>query len=244
MNQDFFYKNLFFGGFYGVVFFLIYLFGRKAAPKLAIWLPVACWAGLMLIMLTLSGTNSFALLIPVMIILLFVFRKRIDEQFQPFFQENRIYKSNHIPESVLKLLGERNWSCAQGTLTLQTGESLNYYWWQGWTTSTVHTGKSTVTSSNHYLAVSFGPSDVTEEFKKLAKAAMDTSHFTFKQRFKRFFVLDTDTPYLATEAADGSFVIAWNTHQDIEHYTKRLHWLKQNVTFTPQRALWTTRYSN
>lgn len=73
MNQDFFYKNVFFGGFYAVAFVLVYLFGRKAGPKLAIWLSLACWAGLMLILWTGSGTTSFALLVPVMIILLYVF---------------------------------------------------------------------------------------------------------------------------------------------------------------------------
>ncbi len=231
---------MFFGGFYGVALGMMYLLGRKAFPKAAIWLPVACWIVLMLITIIVDGTTSVIFLVPMLPVLLFVFRKRVEEPFQPFFQENSIFKSNNVPASVLELLGNRNWSCAQGILTLPTGESLSYYWWQGWTTSTIHTGKSTLTHFNHYLAVSFGPNDVTEEFRQLAKAATDTSHFSFKQKFKRFFVLDTDTPYLAANAADNSFVIAWNTVQDVEHYAKRLQWLKQNVTFTPQRALWTT----
>jgi hypothetical protein len=229
MNQDFLYKNLFFGGFYAVAFGLVYLFGRKASPKRAIWLPLSCWAGLMLIMWMGSGTTSFALLVPAMIVLLYVFRKRIEESFQPFFQENHIYKSTNVPASVLELLGNRNWSCAEGTFSTEPGETAHFYWWQGWLTSTAYSGKSQITTFNHFLAISFAPNTVDEHFKQIAKSAMDTSRFTFKQRLKRFFVLDTDTPYLATEAADGSFVVAWNTHQDIEHYSKRLHWLKQNL---------------
>lgn len=230
MNQDFFFKNVFFGGFYAVAFGLVYLFGRKASPKLAIWLPLACWAGLMLILWTGSSTTSFALLVPVMIVLLYVFRKRINESFQPFFKENNIYKSTHVPASVLELLGNRNWSCAEGTFITEPGETAHFYWWQGWLTSTTYSGKSQITTFNHFLAISFIPDTVDKHFKQIAKSSMDTSHFTFKQRFKRFFVLDTDTPYLVAEAADGSFVIAWHTHQDVEHYTKRLTWLKRNLT--------------
>jgi hypothetical protein len=73
MNQNFLYKNVFFGGFYAVAFELVYLFGRKAGPKLAIWLPFDCWAGLMLIILTIGGTTSLALPGYVMIVLLSVF---------------------------------------------------------------------------------------------------------------------------------------------------------------------------
>lgn len=73
MNQNFLYKNVFFGGFYAVAFGLVYLFGRKASPKLAIWLSAAYWAGLMLIILTIGGTTSHALPGSVMIVLLSVF---------------------------------------------------------------------------------------------------------------------------------------------------------------------------
>lgn len=230
MNQDFFYKNLFFGGFYAVTFGLVYLFGRKAGSQLAVWLPLACWAGLMLILLTGSGTTSFALLVPVMIVLIYVFRKRIDASFQPFFKENNIYKSANVPASVLELLGNRNWSCAEGTFITEMGEPAHYYWWQGWNKSTTYANNTQLTAYSHFLALSFAPNTVDEHFKQVAKSTMDTSRLTFKQRFKRFFVLDTDTPYLATETADGSFVVAWNTHQDVEHYTKRLTWLKKNLT--------------
>jgi hypothetical protein len=232
MNQDSLYKNLFFGGFYAVAFGLVYLFGRKASPKLAIWLSAACWAGLMLIMLTGSGTTSIALLVPVMIVLLFVFRKRIEESFQPFFKENCIYKSANVPASVLELLGNRNWSCAEGTFITKMGETAHFYWWQGWNPSTTYANNTQMTIFNHFLAISFAPNAVDAHFKQMVRLAMDTSHFTFKQRFKRFFVLDTDTPYLATEAADGNFVVAWHTHQDVAHYTKRLNWLKQNLTLS------------
>ncbi|MFN8343675.1 MAG: hypothetical protein U0X91_01650 [Spirosomataceae bacterium] len=230
MDQDFLYKNVFFGGFYAVAFGLVYLSGRKAGPKLAIGLTVACWSGLMLIMWTVSGTVSFMLLVPVLLILLVVFRKRIEAGFQPFYTENKIFRSSNIPAPVLERLGDRNWSCSEGTFLTETGKTIHFYWWEGWYKSTTYSNNTQLTAFHHSLAVSFAPNTVDEFFKQKARSAMDTSHFTFRQRVKRFFVLDTETPYLVDETADGSFVIAWNTHLDADYYTKRLHWLKQHLT--------------
>ncbi|QIP16939.1 hypothetical protein G8759_32035 [Spirosoma aureum] len=228
MNQDIVYKSIFFGGIYAVFFLMTYLIGRKVSSSLAIRLAVGCWVGLMVIMLIFGSTSSTLLFIPSFIASLFVFRKKEDSSLQQFFSSNQLYKSTVVPEQVSELLGSHYYSCAEGTLTTQSGEVVQYNWWQGMTSSMVSTGKSHFNTFSHYLAISFGPNVVSEEFRRIARAKMDTSGFTFRQKFKRFFVLDTETPIRIEETQDGSFVIIWQTYHDALHFAYYLNWLKTN----------------
>lgn len=226
--MDTLYKSIFFGGLYGITFFLVYLSGRKVAPRQAIYFAVGSWVLLMGIMLIVSGTVSGLLFIPVVLSSLVVFRNKADNTVQQFFTANRIYKAATVPEQVSNLLGTLYYSCAEGTLTTQFGEDVRYNWWQGMTSSMVSTGKAYVTTFSYYLAISFGPGVVSEEFKRIAHAKTDTSGFTFRKKFKRFFVLDTETPIRVVEAPDGSFVIVWQTFHDVERFTYYLNWLTTN----------------
>ncbi|QHV99547.1 hypothetical protein [Spirosoma endbachense] len=228
MNQDIVYKSIFFGGIYAVFFLMTYLIGRKVSPSLAIRVAVGCWVGLMAVMLIFGGTSSTLLFIPSFIASLVVFRKKEDSSLQQFFSSNQIYKATVVPDQVSELLGSPYYSCAEGTLTTQSGEVVQFNWWQGMTSSMVSTGKSHVTTFSHYLAISFGPSVVSEEFKQMARAKMDTSGLPFRQKFKRFFVLDTETPIRIEETQDGSFVIIWQTYHDAQHFAYYLNWLKTN----------------
>jgi hypothetical protein len=228
MNQDIAYKSIFFGGIYAVFFLMTYLVGRKVSSSLAIRVAVGCWVGLMAIMLIFGGTSSALLFIPSFIVSLVVFRKKEDRSLQQFFSSNQIYKATVVPEQVSKLLGSHYYSCAEGTLTTQSGEVVQFNWWQGMTSSMVSTGKAHVTTFSHYLAISFGPNVVSEEFKRIARAKMDTSGLTFRQKFKRFFVLDTETPIRIEETQDSSFVIIWQTYHDATHFAYYVNWLKAN----------------
>jgi hypothetical protein len=230
MDQDTLFKGLFFAGFYGIAFFLVYLFGRGASPKLAIWYPIGSWIFLMTVVLTGSGTGSALLFFPVLITSLFLFRRQIDNNLQAFFSDNRIYKATTIPEQVSALLGSHFYSCADVTLTTQSGKAVRFNWWQGMTSSTIKTGNSYSTTFNHYLAVSFPLNTVNEAFKRAARAKADTSGFTFRQKFRRFFILDTDTPCRIDETQDGSFIIMWQTYQDAKLYAGYLDWLKSTLS--------------
>jgi hypothetical protein len=230
MDLDTLYKSIFFGGLYGVTFWLIYRAGRKTAPKLAIWYSVGSWVALMAIMLIGSGLSSALLFIPAVIVSLFVFRQKADSSLQGFFTANRIYKASVVPEPVSQLLGSTYYSCAEGTLATQSGEEVRYNWWQGLTSSMVMSGKTYITTFNYFLAISFAPSVVSEEFKRVARAKTETSGFTFRQKFRRFFVLDTETPIRVEETPDGSFVIVWQTFHDVQRFSHYVNWLKENLS--------------
>ena len=234
MNEDFFYKSLFFGVSYGLIFFLVYLVGRNSASSFALRSTVGSWVGLMMIMWLAGGIISGLLFIPTVIVLLFACRKKATNELKLFFEDNHIYKATIIPEQISALLGSHFYSCAEGTVTTQSGEAVVFNWWQGMTTSTVSTGTSRSTTYNHFLAVSFAPNTVSIEFKQLARDKADLSALTFRQKFKRFFVLDTERPCRIEETQDGSFIIMWQTYQVSQLYTSYLTWLKENLS-TPKK---------
>lgn len=234
MEADLLYKSLFFGGIYGLAFFLIYRFGRKAAPSRALWLSVGSWFFLMVVMLTVDGASSIFLSFPTFFTALLLLRRTVESReistLQAFFTDNRIYKADTIPEQVSTLLGSVYYSCAIGTVTTESGAEINYNWWEGMTSSMISTGKANITTYTYYLAVSFAPNRINDEFKRIARAKADTSGLSFKQKFKRLFVLDTETPVRIEETVDGSFVIIWQTNHDVRHFAYYVNWLKTSLS--------------
>ncbi|GAB4053616.1 hypothetical protein [Spirosoma litoris] len=158
-----------------------------------------------------------------------IFRKKADGNLQAFFTANKIYKATTPPEQVAKFLGSQYYSCADVRLTGPSGENLHFNWWQGMASSLVKAGNAYVNSYTYYLAISFAPNTITEAFKQAARTKMDTSGFTFRQRFKHWFVLDTATPIRISETEDGSFVIIWQTYHDVERFSHYIDWLKTTL---------------
>ncbi|CAN5223530.1 hypothetical protein BH09BAC4_BH09BAC4_49250 [soil metagenome] len=58
MDRDTLSKSIFFGSFYGVIFFLVYRSGRKSAPLQAVWFSVGSWVALTTVMLADSRKSS------------------------------------------------------------------------------------------------------------------------------------------------------------------------------------------
>ncbi|GAB4029852.1 hypothetical protein [Spirosoma gilvum] len=230
MNQDILYKSLFFGASYALIFFLVYRVGRKSSPALARRVAISSWVFLMGTMWLLGGSASSLLFIPLVISTLFVFRKKVDSGLQQFFQDNHIYKATTIPEQISKLLGNHFYSCAESTMTTRSGDKVQFNWWQGMTSSTVQTGNSRTTTFSHYVVISFAPNVVSDEFKQIARAKADLSSLTFRQKFRRFFILDTERPCRIDDAPDGSFLIMWQTYQTAQQYAYYLNWLKENLS--------------
>ncbi|HRH50810.1 MAG TPA: hypothetical protein PLP23_18805 [Panacibacter sp.] len=228
---DTFYMLFFFGIIYLIEFGIVYLSTRKSFPKRSLQLNAGAW--LLLMMITYySGALGGLFSVLLMIVLLLVLRKPSQvKDFQQFYAENKIYTSKKISHAVADILGNRNWTYAEGTLNKNAGETINYFFWQGYTSSYVTTGKFTHTTAyTHYLAFIFPPGTVSNVFKQHALAAADKSHYTLKEKIKFFFIPDTDTPCLVTTAADGSFIVEYVTTPDVEHYAKRLSWIKENIT--------------
>lgn len=232
MNQDTLFQAIVFGGLYAVGFFIVYLAGRTKSPKNAIQYSVGSWVGLMAVVLAGDGPSSCVLFVILFLVSFIVFRKKADISLQQFFSVHKIYKATVAPEQVANLLGSQYYSCAEGTLTNALGEEVRFNWWQGMTSSTGMSGNAHVTTFTYYLAISFAPNTISDEFKRVAREKIDTSGFTFRQKFKRFFVLDTFTPIRITETEDGSFVIIWQTYHDVEHFRYYIDWLTANLSGT------------
>jgi len=228
MIQDQSHKMLFFFIVFTLFFGGLYLLGRKNSSTLTSWLPLT--GGIILFCIAyFSGALAGVIAFPVYFISMYMLRDKTDGGFRKFYETNKIYKSEKSSKAILDVLGERNWSLAEGTLAINSTESIRYLFWQGHTTATVYSGKSTTTSYSYYLAFVFAPSTITKEFKEKALASMDTSHYTFMQKVKYFFVPNTEIPYLVKTALDGSFIIAYNTLVNVETYGRRLEWLKENL---------------
>ena len=222
---------LFFGIIYFIEFGIVYLCTRKSFPKRSMRLTAGAWVLLMGITYY-SGAPGGMLSVVLMIVLLTVLRKPSQaEAFKQFYTENKIYASEKNSQAAADILGQRNWTYSEGTLNKNAGETVHYLFWQGYISSYVTTGKFTHTTAyTHFLAFIFPPGTIPNAFKQRALAAADKSRYTLKEKIKFFFVPDTDKPCLVTTAADGSFIIEYITIPDIEHYTKRLNWIKENIT--------------
>lgn len=229
MNQDTLFQGIVFGGIYGVSFFIVYLFARKKSPASALQFTIGSWIGLMAFVLIGNGPTSCVFFVVLFFSSFFVFRTKATGSLKDFFAANKIYKATTVPEQVSNLLGTQYYSCAELTLTNPSGEAIQANWWQGRASSLVKAGSAYVNSYSYYLAISFAPNTVSEAFKQAARAKMDTSGFTFRQKFKRWFVLDTKTPIRITETEDGSFVIIWQTYHDVERFSHYIDWLKANL---------------
>ena len=211
------------------IFGALYLYGYKAHPKLAAWLCI----GTCVVMITacyFSGSFiAVSLILPVFFLIIL---KKPGESlaFQQFYTQHNIFSTKNFSQAALDKLGNKNWIFAEGTMQKSITQKITYGFWQGHTTSTVSTGKyGTTTSYTYYLAFVFPPGSVSEIFKQIATASADRSHYTFRQKLKFFFMLDTETPSLVTTAADGSFIIQYTTMLDVAHYTRRVNWLQENI---------------
>jgi len=234
--QDIFYKMLYFAVIFSLVFGAVWLYGRKSFPKLAMQLSLGAWVAMM----TVSYFSGFAAgLISVPLILSFMYVLRKPNQRKAllqFYEENKIYSSKQVSQAVLDALGNKNWRYAEGTLNKNAIGTVKYLFWQGRTSSLVSAGQFTRTTTyQHYLAFIFPPGSAGNIFKQHALAAADRSGYTFRQKLKFFFTVDTDKPARVMTAADGSFIIEYNTIPDLEHYTKQLNWIKEyyNKMYVP-----------
>jgi len=242
MAENMFYRMSFFSAFYAACFIGIYFYGRKDSPVLAPYLAIGLWLFFTIATYFVGGAGMSCFAILTVLILLFVLKSPPDNSLQIFFSENKIYKSQKRPQAVVDVLGDRKWILAEGKLFIRSNEYISYLFWQGSTSSSYYNGKNYVTDYRHYLAFIFEPNTVSDNFKKKAEALMDKSHYTFKEKWKYFFTLDTNKPYLVTTTEDGGFVIAFDTFVDAKVYAKNLAWIKANIEIAPKSNQRTPTY--
>ena len=182
--------------------------------------------------------------ITVFIALLFLRRKKIENEMTDFYQAHSLYTTKDEPPNVRESLsaGNDNLYCCLANLTTKTGERIEFCWWEWYLKSTTTINGAPSASFTQYLAVSFAPNSVSDEFIETAVHWADKSEDDFAQKAKDFFVNNSDTPYRAEILADGSLIICWRTvtkRRDV--YEAKIEWLKNNLSapvaleiFTPE----------
>lgn len=242
MSENALFRIGFFSAFYAICFGGMYFYGRKGSPKLAPMLCTGLWLFFTIATYYVGGAAMSLFALIAVLILMFTLKPPPDNSLQIFFSENKIYKSEKSPKAVLDVLGDRKWLLAESKLFIRSNEYINYLFWQGHTSSSSYNGKYSTTTYRYYLAFIFEPNTVSENFKKKAEALMDKSHYTFKEKWKYFFTLDTDKPFLVKTAEDGAFIIAFDTFRDAKVYAKNLAWIKANIETAPKNNQRTATY--
>ena len=216
--------------FFAVCLYLAYLYARKIVSKKISTLIFLMWAALTLCTLLNNLPIAFLSFIVFFLGIIIYAGTQARKGVQEFYDEQKIYQSTFIPPSVLQLLGDRKWTCADGNIVTTNKRIIAYNWWIGYTKSSSYNGKTMVTTFQYYLAISFPPGAVSDAFKIVAKAATVKPKRSFGKKVLDFFVLDTDTPYLVQETTNGYFVIAWRTVLTKLHFTHKIEWLKANLS--------------
>ena len=230
MDSNLIYRTFYFGGLYFVEMLAIYLYGRKYFPRIALKLTVTTFIGLIFVTLYSAVLGSMLSLVA-MIVYLFKLRKPDQtEALGKLYTDNEIYKTGRtFSAAVANLLGDKNWSIAEGMVKRMNGEPVKYLFCQGYTSSYVQSGQYGRSKVYlHYLAFVFDANDVSNVFKQNAIAAANQK-YSFRKRLSYFFKINTDKPKRAVVAEDGSFVIEYFTFVDVENYAKQINWIKENM---------------
>src|SRR6185369_2154493 len=92
----------------------------------------------------------------------------VNNRAQPKFYKNHLLVLlREMPPVVSQALGEKsNPTCWQGNLKLAAGGEIPFYWWQWSVRTTITAGGPPRASYKYFLAVSFPPNLVSEEFEK------------------------------------------------------------------------------
>jgi len=120
------------------------------------------------------------------IVLLFLRRKRIENEMTLFYQTHSLYRTTDEPPNVRESLGvSENLYCCRANLAA-AGESVEFCWWEWYVKSSqVINGVSSV-SFTHFLAFSFAPNSVSNDFINKALQSTDRSKDSAGQKSKTF----------------------------------------------------------
>lgn len=182
-------------------------------------------------MLFLASLGSYIgggglLLLTLFIVALFVRRRKIEKALRAFYPKHGLTLASPVPAHLKAALGNANWQYLTGRLP----HGLEFYWCEGYTSSTVTVNNTPQTSLSPLLAVAFAPGTVSAEFIREAQALATRPAQGFGQRLKYFFVRNMETPYRAEKLADGSFLLCWHVLWRADIYEAKIDWLRRNAT--------------
>jgi len=166
------------------------------------------------------------------IVLLFLRRKRVENDMTLFYQAHSLYRTENEPPNVRENLdaASDNLFCCRANLKNVKGENVEFCWWEWYLKSNTMINGVPSVSFAHYLAVTFAPNSVSDDFIKKALLLADQSADSAAQKVKDFFVADTQNPYRAEILMDGTLIICWQVAKRRDVYEAKIEWLKSNVS--------------
>ncbi len=164
------------------------------------------------------------------ILLLFLRRKRIENEMTLFYKAHSLYRTKDEPPNVREILGgSDNLYCCRANVATTAGENVAFGWWEWYVKSSQVINGVPSASFTHFLAVSFAPNSVSDNFISTALQSTDRSADSAGQKVKDFFAADTQNPYRAEILADGTLIICWQVASRRDVYEAKFEWLKNNV---------------
>lgn len=178
----------------------------------------------------MNGTIGCIGLIAIAILILFLalWSRRSRKGVGEFYAKYGMFSVDDPPQNVLDAIGIAKPLCLHGSVSSISGAVVPFYWWE-WTRSSLHsTGTGVQGSVSCFLAISFTPNSVSNQFEQKAIDLKEAKRSVLKM-LKDIYALDTDKPIRIEKLADGSFVIFWQIVQRPKVMEDKITWLKNNL---------------
>jgi hypothetical protein len=164
------------------------------------------------------------------IVMLYLRGKRIERSMANFYRDRSLFTTANEPPKVREsLVASENLYCCPAKLTLQAGSILEFYWWEWYLKANIMINGVMTATYESYLAASFDPNTVSEEFIKKTMQLATQSHAGIWRKIKGLFVLKNQAPCRAEKLEDGTFLICWRVLKNRDHLEAEIEWLKNNI---------------
>lgn len=163
----------------------------------------------------------------VFIILLGLWSRRSRQGVVKFYEKHNLVLTNDGPANVRELIGAPKLACRRGYIKLAFEHEVSFHWWEWFVSSTTTTGNSRSTAIECFLAMSFAPNSVGEDFKSAAIAEYEKGK---EFSLKKAVGYETSLPYRIESLDDGTFVIFWRVLQRPHIMEHKISWLKENLS--------------
>jgi hypothetical protein len=203
---------IFIGLFCIAPFVIFFPSANRIAPRLC-KIFLAIYALVIILLFIPYISFSFCLPIPLLIVFLFIVKRERRVGFERWLKTNKYSFVTDPPEDILETLGkEKNWQCYANSFFLANGREVPFLIWFGITFSTsttvINGAAVPTTTQNPFLALSFFPQTVGENFKQ----ALESSNLKNKSFLEKLSPkTQAQSPYLTVTLPDGTFVGAWST---------------------------------
>ncbi|MFT3745531.1 MAG: hypothetical protein QM785_14715 [Pyrinomonadaceae bacterium] len=175
----------------------------------------------------------------VFIVLLGLWSRKSRQGVAKIYEKYSLQPATDGPENVRQLIGSPKLFCRRGSIKLAFDNEVSFYWWEWFISSTTTTGTTRSTTIECFLAISFAPKSVGEDFKNAAFSEYEKGKaFSLKKAVG----YETSLPYRVETLDDGTFVIFWRVLQRPHIMEHKIAWLKKNLSVGKSAATGTGNF--